>query len=128
VEFALLLPLFLSLVLGLIEYGWFFYVNQLVVNSAREGVRVGAASKDATACGSTTGAQNFLQNAYAQYSTNCTIGTINCAATVNSTLSVTQTITCYVRSDHGAGGLTGFLGSLVPTKAVATATMRAEWN
>jgi Flp pilus assembly protein TadG len=40
VEVAFLLPLFLLVVLGLIEYGWLFYNLQAVTNAARQGARI----------------------------------------------------------------------------------------
>jgi len=41
VEMALTLPLFLALVLGIIEFGRAFMVEQVVTNAAREGARHG---------------------------------------------------------------------------------------
>lgn len=46
-EFALVLPLLLLLVLGTIEWGRFFFLQQLVVNAAREGARAGSVAVDA---------------------------------------------------------------------------------
>jgi Flp pilus assembly protein TadG len=39
VEFAIVLPVFLMLVLGAIDWGWFFVVQDAVSNAAREGAR-----------------------------------------------------------------------------------------
>ena len=41
VEFALILPILLVLVLGIINFGYFFIVHTSLVNAAREGVRYG---------------------------------------------------------------------------------------
>ena len=41
VEFALTLPIVLVLVLGVINFGYFFIVHTSLVNAAREGVRYG---------------------------------------------------------------------------------------
>lgn len=41
VEFALILPLLLTLVLGIINFGYFFTVHTSIVHAAREGVRYG---------------------------------------------------------------------------------------
>ena len=41
VEFALVLPILLLFVMGTIEWGWFFFTHQRVVNAAREGARAG---------------------------------------------------------------------------------------
>jgi Flp pilus assembly protein TadG len=40
VEAAFVLPLFLLLVLGAIEYGWLFFNVQQITNAARQGARV----------------------------------------------------------------------------------------
>ena len=40
VEFAVVLPLLLSLLFGIIEFGWLFMVRQSLINAAREGCRV----------------------------------------------------------------------------------------
>jgi Flp pilus assembly protein TadG len=54
VEFAIVLPVFLMLVLGAIDWGWFFVVQDAVSNAAREGARAavvdgaGAGAKRAT--------------------------------------------------------------------------------
>ena len=48
VELALVLPLLLVLILGLMEYGWLFLKAQQITNAARQGARSGARA-DATA-------------------------------------------------------------------------------
>jgi len=42
VEFAIVLPLFLVLVLGTIDFGYFFFVTEVMTNAAREGARAGS--------------------------------------------------------------------------------------
>jgi Flp pilus assembly protein TadG len=42
VEFALLLPLFCTLVFAIIEFGSAWYSKQMLVNASREGARMGA--------------------------------------------------------------------------------------
>lgn len=41
VEFALLLPILVTLVSGLVDYGWYFWREALLVNGLREAVRAG---------------------------------------------------------------------------------------
>jgi Flp pilus assembly protein TadG len=41
VEFALILPVFLSVVFGTIEYGWIFYQQFNLASSVRDGLRQG---------------------------------------------------------------------------------------
>jgi TadE-like protein len=48
VEFAVVLPLLLMILMGIIEFGWIFMVRQTLTNAAREGCRV-AVLKAATA-------------------------------------------------------------------------------
>jgi hypothetical protein len=45
VEFALVLPILLLLVLGGIDWGYFFFAGQIVANAAREGARAGSLSR-----------------------------------------------------------------------------------
>ena len=40
VEFAVVLPLLLTVLFGIIEYGWIFMVRQTLQNAAREGCRL----------------------------------------------------------------------------------------
>lgn len=47
-EFAVVLPLLLVLLFGIIEFGWVFMVRQTLTNAAREGCRA-AVLKSATA-------------------------------------------------------------------------------
>ena len=42
VEFALILPVFLTVIFGIIEFGWFFYQHTAVINGTRDGCREGA--------------------------------------------------------------------------------------
>ncbi len=39
VEFAVVLPLLLAILMGIIEFGWVFMVRQTLTNAAREGCR-----------------------------------------------------------------------------------------
>ena len=40
VEFAVILPLLVTFLFGIIEYGWLFMVRQTMQNAAREGCRI----------------------------------------------------------------------------------------
>lgn len=44
VEFAVVLPLLLTVLFGIMEYGWMFMVRQGLMNAAREGCRVAVLS------------------------------------------------------------------------------------
>jgi Flp pilus assembly protein TadG len=42
VEFSLLLPVFVAMLAGLMDYGWYFWREALLINGMREAVRSGA--------------------------------------------------------------------------------------
>jgi Flp pilus assembly protein TadG len=116
VEFALVLPVLLLIVLGTVDWGWFFYVSQVVTNAAREGARVGSLTpiggSDATAeLEAEATSKQYLDGA------GLTGATID-ALTVGNGIQVTVT--------YPAGSLTGFLPlkSLMPANTKAVAQMR----
>ncbi|MBN2358950.1 MAG: pilus assembly protein, partial [Deltaproteobacteria bacterium] len=49
VEFAIVLPLLLLLVLGGLDWGYYFFIAQVTTNAAREGARAGSLELDAGA-------------------------------------------------------------------------------
>jgi Flp pilus assembly protein TadG len=57
VEFGLILPIFMILILGIIDYGYLYFVHLSMTNAAREGVRVGV-----TTCTPTATAQTITTN------------------------------------------------------------------
>lgn len=62
VEFAVVAPLFIMLVFGMIEYGRMVMVQQLIVNAAREGARLGVLD-GATTADVTSAVNGYLNNA-----------------------------------------------------------------
>jgi Flp pilus assembly protein TadG len=40
IEFALILPVFLLLALGMIDYGWYFFIDLTATNASREAARI----------------------------------------------------------------------------------------
>lgn len=65
VEFALVLPLLLTIVFGTIEWGYYFFNREIVVNSAREGARAGTLQYTPPTNAATvavTTATNYLTN------------------------------------------------------------------
>lgn len=64
VEFAVVAPVFITLVFGMIEYGRMVMVQQLITNAAREGARVGVLD------GATTAA---VQTSVGTYLTNSSV-------------------------------------------------------
>ncbi len=61
VEFALICPLFFTLILGILEFGRMVMVQQIITNAAREGARVAILPSTATAT-VTNQVDNYLTN------------------------------------------------------------------
>jgi len=120
VEFALVLPLLLTLVMGAIDWGWFFFIDQVVTNCAREGARAGtvlAPPPTSTAAKAQDAAQqaslDFLERAHFARQ-----GVVASFTTVGGTDAISVTVT------YPAGSLTGLLSNVMPANARATAVMR----
>jgi Flp pilus assembly protein TadG len=109
VEFALVLPLLLTLVLGAIDWGWYFFLREVVTNAAREGARVGSVNQDGQAA-----AAAYLTNlGLTQGTATSQPGNVGGISTVRVTVT------------YPAGSLTGFL-PVVPATITAQAQMRIE--
>ncbi len=121
VEFALLLPVLMVILLGTIDWGYFFFVEQLVTNASREGARTGSLTpyaatdpaKDATA-------KDDAEAAAKAYLT--AAGLDAGRATVNAIAGPSVQVTV----SYPTGSLTGFslIKTLLPASANATAVMR----
>lgn len=76
VEFAIVLPLFLLMVFGMVEYGRMVMAQQIITNAAREGARRGVID------GATTAEVTTLVNGYL---TDASIGTATVSITPDPT-------------------------------------------
>lgn len=63
VEFALVLPVLLLLIFGIIEMGSAWYYRQMMVNASREGARLGALSSTTGTSDVTSHVSNILTEA-----------------------------------------------------------------
>jgi Flp pilus assembly protein TadG len=118
----LILPLFLILVLGAIDWGWYFFIDQLVTNAAREGARAGTmlppqptSTQDQAVTVAKSAGEAFLRQVRLN-----TIGVAAMYATVEGHPAISVTVT------YPVGSLTGFLRTLIPANASATSVMRWE--
>jgi Flp pilus assembly protein TadG len=126
VEFALLLPFLLMVVLGAIDWGWYFFVREVVTNAAREGARAGAVT---TVANPAQAAEAFASN----YLTNSGLTRAPAVAVAlgGSIIGGTLVTTMSVTVTYPVGSLTGFTSlpgyaSLVPANVQAVAQMRRE--
>jgi Flp pilus assembly protein TadG len=120
VEFALILPLLLTLVLGTIDWGWYFFVDQLVTDCAREGARAGTLlpPRPTSTSAQAVAAAQLAGNSFLQRVNLTQQGVVATVVTVDGVDAVQVTVTYPVRS------LTGLLTSLMPANARATVVMR----
>lgn len=72
VEFGILLPVFIAIVLGTIELGWALYVQNTLVDSARFGARI-AVTQNVTTDSITDQIRDFSRNAGIPNSDNITV-------------------------------------------------------
>lgn len=113
-EFALILPLFVFLVLGIIDFGHMLYVVNTITNAAREGARRGVVQQDADdiTTAATAGAEAYMDASG--------IGGSTASAAVNGDdVVVTVTVANY-------DNITGFsynLPGLSATELSATRTL-----
>ncbi|MDQ0147906.1 MULTISPECIES: TadE/TadG family type IV pilus assembly protein [Pseudarthrobacter] len=99
VEFAILLPLLLMLVLGTIEFGRAYNAQITLTNAARDGVRVMAINNDPTA------AKKAAQNAAASVSSTIPVSDITLSSTTCSTGNqITLTIKYTLSTITGIAG------------------------
>jgi Flp pilus assembly protein TadG len=124
VEFAIVVNVFVWLVMGAIDFGYYFFVSEIVTNAAREGARAGSvvdtsSNVSAALDQAALSAQDCLTRGGLK-STTVTIGT---SAT---TLSGTTGTGIQVTIAYPVGSLTGFLKpfNLPPANSNATAVMR----
>lgn len=114
VEFGLILPVLLVLLLGMLDYGYVYFVQLTLTNAAREGARVGVTRSSGTASAAAQAAANA-------YLTTAGITTAAVSATTpsNGTPTVTVTVTL-----NPFNPLVGFVPA--PPQLQATTSMRWE--
>jgi len=116
VEFALVLIPLLLIVLGTIDWGYYFYVREVVADAARAGARAGSLDPADPGTTATTAATTFLKNV-----------NLTGAKFPGCTGAVPANAVC-IRIVYPTPSITGFtnLGGVMPPNASAQATMRLE--
>jgi Flp pilus assembly protein TadG len=112
VEFALVLPFLLTMVLGAIDWGWYFCVREVAINAAREGART------ASLLGNTTANGVARANAYLASAGLCADGA-SAGAGAGGNVRVDVTCTDVVLTRF-------FPPALVPRTVSVSAEMRHE--
>jgi Flp pilus assembly protein TadG len=104
VEFALVLPLLLLLVLGIAEFGRAYDVQTRLSNAAREGVRVMALQNSATAART---AAKTAAGSITLTDANISVSPTTCVSTATATANATVVIT------YTLPYITGFFGRTI---------------
>jgi hypothetical protein len=110
VEFALVLIPLLLILLGTIDWGYYLYIRESIINAAREGARAGSIDPGTEA----VRANDLLARiGLARLAVECPVPIENSAC---------------VEITYPTGSVTGFtmLSSLLPENATARAVMRIE--
>ena len=120
IEFALILPLLLTLVLGAIDWGWYFFIDQLVADCAREGARAGTLlpPRPTSTPAQAEAAAEQAGLAFLRRVNLNPRGVDADFTTVDGVDAVLVTVT------YPVGSLTGLLSNLMPANARATVVMR----
>ncbi len=113
VEFALIMPLMMMLVLGSLDWGYYFFVAQIVNNASREGARAGSLEVSDGA------ATSEAETVVASYLTAGGLDPSKATISASTTADSVQVLVVY-----SVGSLTGFSEVVVPTAARAQTEMR----
>lgn len=114
VEFGLVLPLLMLILLGVLDYGYVYFVRLSMTNAAREGARVGVTRQASTA-------QTAAENAATTYLNNSGISGASVSATTPSDSAPTVQVTVTIDPFNA---LVGFVPT--PNKMSVSAAMRWE--
>jgi Flp pilus assembly protein TadG len=126
IEFALVFPLLLLVVLGIIDFGLLFQRYEVVTNAAREGARVsvlpGYADEDVE-----TRVGQYLTAAGLTEGATTSVGTPQVVEVGGQCITVRPVTVTYPHTFSFVGGIAGFFGSeLARTGVTATSSMRSE--
>lgn len=141
VEFALVLPIFIALIFGIISYGWMLSYRQGISQAAAEGARAMAVSVSPT--GSTVPAERAraaVNRSLASYGVTCTsagtltrngatVGTCGVSTSACATGSTTQCARVAISHDYRANPLIpSFPGLGITLPATLSYTTTSEVN
>ncbi len=113
VEMALVLPLLMLLVLGALDWGYYFFVSQIVTNASREAARVGTLAPQI---------DDGIADANATAAAYLTLNGLDASLATIDVTPVGDAVR--VELSYPVGSLTGYAEIVVPDAARARAEMR----
>jgi Flp pilus assembly protein TadG len=125
VEFAIVSLLFFTIVMGTLEWGWYFFIHQRVVNAAREGARAGTLLPPPP-LSTADDAENAAQDAAEDYLERVLLDRQGVTASWEPIGGMGGVDAIRVDINYPYAQLTGFFSGLglLPTHARATSVMR----
>lgn len=102
-EFALVLPLLLVLVLGIFDFATAFNLKQIMNNAAREGSRIGSSQPNSDLTQTTPPSVQVIHDAVVSYLSNAGVNTSFISGDMTSAGSGTFTWTYYSDATNGYG-------------------------
>jgi Flp pilus assembly protein TadG len=128
VEFIILFPLFLLIVVGIVEFGHMWYVDHVITNASREGARVGVVYPNTLAL-ATPAAKNAI-NDYIMPPNGSGPSVIPGVIVTSTITSVVNNGVTYLQVQIKASNVALVLGKVIPAFETmtlqATTTMRME--
>ena len=118
VEFALILPLFLLLVIGMAEFGRAWMLKNILTGAAREAVRAAAVLPKADACDNAKAIADPILDSAGIPPLVCAGGGVTTSDAPVPIVSVT--------TKYDYSPITGFIPGLASFELTGTATMRRE--
>jgi Flp pilus assembly protein TadG len=115
VEFALIAPVFLALIFGIIEFGRMLMVEQILVNAAREGARAATISGE-TDAQVTSVVSTYMANSNISGYTQTLSPTLASTPASGTALTLTVSVPCQTVS--WLGGSTWFNGKTLSQSVV----------
>ena len=134
IEFALTLPLFITMTFGMMEFGYFFsrkaLVNSIIGKACREASLVDSNNPPAAISGSCGGGgdgciEYQAEQTMTQLMANGGLSCTTCDATVSGSVPEKR-ITCTIDTPHQ--DITGFYTAFFPTNLEAETSARLEWQ
>lgn len=120
VEFAMVLGPLMVILLGTVDWGYYFFIRSVVTHAAREGARAGVIIPNATTSQSAANSTAVLR------ATQLLTGVGLTATGAVTTCPDGGANSVCVAIDYPVGSVTGFLSAMMPATASVKAVMRLE--
>jgi Flp pilus assembly protein TadG len=125
IEFALTIPVCLALVIGIIEFGWFFWQKSTTIDAVRQGCRAGSLYADAPTDGSFAATDVAYDEMTHRLTTTNLCGGSCVLSAYTSRVGATDFLFCNAEVEYQS--ITGFLPpALLPEYSKAEAFVRME--